>query len=1074
LQNGLVTADALSASLLGTGLVVAAATTQNVVTANYTITPGDISNTVVAGTGSTGFFSITLPPAAGFADIPGGIVIKNGDSTNAKQLIGFPADLVPSDLFPFPMLWPNQTVVVGIVNGEWATLQHPGRWRTTATTYLNVDHTLGKDDGTTDGLSIGAGAFKTIQNAIWAKRSCIDCDGQVIILTEQTGPFTETGVFDSGTDSPGLHPDTFIQGNPASPVEWINNGNNTPTISATDFALVYVNGFKFVGTGTGQTGLQVGNNGIIAFGNCEFGAFPGGNHIRSFKRGLVVFETGTYVVSGNANYHLNLSEGSFWDPEVAPAISLPNALAFTAWLSLDHSYADLTNATFTGPGAGAGSTGSNYTLVDGSALKLAGVTLPGSSAGTAVNSYVDGVFPVFSAVSGAFTGTLSNTLAQNGQTLVVASNTSAAAAAQPGLEIINSSGSASFFTTNAAWAGGALALNRAAINVSAGLNGLVIDTATSTPHIFSRAFTEIGRWSEATPGKLVVGVSGTLAGQLAFTNTTSGVQAIAAQSGVALGTGVATLPGGANYNLVGDSLPQTFTNKTISGASNTITNVPISTGVSGLGAGIATAAALAAGAANGFATLDGGGKLASGQIPASLVGALQYQGTWNATTNTPALVSSIGTKGQYYKVGTAGTTSIDGNAQWNVGDSIVFDGATWDKIDGVANEVVSVAGLFGVITAAGLKAAIATAIADITGWGAGVATALGNALNAAGGLVGFNGNLGTPTAGVATNLTGTAAGLTAGNVTTNANMTGDVISVGNTTTLMNAAAIAKLLTGYASGAGTVAATDSILAAFQKLNGNDALRLLLAGGTMTGNIAFSPTTAGVTGTTTNDSAAAGTVGEFIQSQSRAGAATVTISNASPAVVTHTAHGMTAAINNGSVVNFTNSGGALNTGLAASQAYFITIIDPNTYKVSSSLANFAAGTFVNTSSAGSGTQTANYNSALTTGVVTDIGGIVLTAGDWEVSGNIIYTFAASTVNQAVLAAIGTASATVPAASQLNSFNFGSTGVVPNGGFTMSTPVVRLSLSGTQIAYLEGLCNFTTSTVAAIGNIRARRAR
>ncbi len=41
--------------------------------------------------------------------------------------------------------------------------------------------------------------------------------------------------------------------------------------------------------------------------------------------------------------------------------------------------------------------------------------------------------------------------------------------------------------------------------------------------------------------------------------------------------------------------------------------------------------------------------------------------------------------------------------------------------------------------------------------------------------------LGTPTSGVATNLTGTAAGLTAGTVTTNANLTGVVTSVGNTT-----------------------------------------------------------------------------------------------------------------------------------------------------------------------------------------------------------------------------------------------------------------------------------------------------
>jgi hypothetical protein len=44
-------------------------------------------------------------------------------------------------------------------------------------------------------------------------------------------------------------------------------------------------------------------------------------------------------------------------------------------------------------------------------------------------------------------------------------------------------------------------------------------------------------------------------------------------------------------------------------------------------------------------------------------------------------------------------------------------------------------------------------------------------------------NLGTPSALVGTNITGTAAGLTAGNVTTNANLTGAVTSVGNATSL---------------------------------------------------------------------------------------------------------------------------------------------------------------------------------------------------------------------------------------------------------------------------------------------------
>lgn len=50
--------------------------------------------------------------------------------------------------------------------------------------------------------------------------------------------------------------------------------------------------------------------------------------------------------------------------------------------------------------------------------------------------------------------------------------------------------------------------------------------------------------------------------------------------------------------------------------------------------------------------------------------------------------------------------------------------------------------------------------------------------------------LGTPASGVATNITGTASGLTAGHVTTNANLTGDVTSIGNATTISSSVALA--------------------------------------------------------------------------------------------------------------------------------------------------------------------------------------------------------------------------------------------------------------------------------------------
>src|ERR1035437_5799329 len=83
-----------------------------------------------------------------------------------------------------------------------------------------------------------------------------------------------------------------------------------------------------------------------------------------------------------------------------------------------------------------------------------------------------------------------------------------------------------------------------------------------------------------------------------------------------------------------------------------------------------------------------------------LAGSIIYQGTWNANTNTPTLASGVGTKGYYYKVGTGGTTSIDGHASWNAGDSIIFDGTVWDKLDGIDTEVLSVFGRVGAVVGA--------------------------------------------------------------------------------------------------------------------------------------------------------------------------------------------------------------------------------------------------------------------------------------------------------------------------------------------------------------------------------------
>ena len=60
---------------------------------------------------------------------------------------------------------------------------------------------------------------------------------------------------------------------------------------------------------------------------------------------------------------------------------------------------------------------------------------------------------------------------------------------------------------------------------------------------------------------------------------------------------------------------------------------------------------------------------------------LSYQGTWNASTNTPTLASSTGTSGYYYIVSVAGSTNLNGITDWKAGDWAIYNGTSWQKID---------------------------------------------------------------------------------------------------------------------------------------------------------------------------------------------------------------------------------------------------------------------------------------------------------------------------------------------------------------------------------------------------------
>jgi len=116
------------------------------------------------------------------------------------------------------------------------------------------------------------------------------------------------------------------------------------------------------------------------------------------------------------------------------------------------------------------------------------------------------------------------------------------------------------------------------------------------------------------------------------------------------------------------------------------------------------------------------------------------------------------------------------------------------------------------------------------------------------------------------------------------------------------------------------------------------------------------------------------------------------------------------------------------------------------------------------------------ALTTGVASNVVGISLTAGDWDVSGVVNFVPTVTTSITFVVCGISSVSATTPGVDSGAIAFWQQPATVPGGvaGYMIATPVVRFSLLSTATAFLVASSNFTVSTLKACGTIRARRIR
>lgn len=80
---------------------------------------------------------------------------------------------------------------------------------------------------------------------------------------------------------------------------------------------------------------------------------------------------------------------------------------------------------------------------------------------------------------------------------------------------------------------------------------------------------------------------------------------------------------------------------------------------------------------DGYPPLDGAGKVPSTYLPAS---AMEWKGTWDASTNSPTLVDGTGNAGDTYRVSVAADRDLGGGTQaFKVGDLVIYNGSDWER-----------------------------------------------------------------------------------------------------------------------------------------------------------------------------------------------------------------------------------------------------------------------------------------------------------------------------------------------------------------------------------------------------------
>jgi hypothetical protein len=403
--------------------------------------------------------------------------------------------------------------------------------------------------------------------------------------------------------------------------------------------------------------------------------------------------------------------------------------------------------------------------------------------------------------------------------------------------------------------------------------------------------------------------------------------------------------------------------------------------------------------------------------------------------------------------GTIGTTAIpfsqfSGAGTFTAGTGLTLTGTVFSLTSpvAVANGGTGLTSLgTGVATFLGTpsSANLAAAVSDETGSGALVFATSPTLTTPA---------LGTPSALVGTNITGTAAGLTAGNVTTNANLTGAITSVGNTTSLgsFSSANLAAALTDETgSGAAVFATSPTLVSPTLGAATATSINGVTVTGTSTPALSVTGTTA-VSGTNTGDQ-------------------TTITGNAGTATTLETARNINGVSFNGSAdITVTAAAGTLTGATLASGVTASSLTSLGTIaSLVATTADINGGTIDGTA-IGGGTAAAGAFTTLGSSSTTTLNGTTIPASSTLlVSGGALGTPSSGTLTSCTglpistgVSGLGTDVATALVV------NVGSSGAVVTNGGALGTPSsgTVTNLTGTASININGTVGATTASTGA----------